>query len=78
MGRAAGKQIALADLAETPGVTLEGLGFTGSDVRRSFELVARTLPVEMVYFDNAGVTRPAPSPMPGRRLPPKSTRSSHF
>src|SRR5271169_5276269 len=47
-------RIALADLDETPGVTLEGLGFTGSDLRRSFELAARTLPVDMLYFDNAG------------------------
>jgi ABC-type sugar transport system substrate-binding protein len=47
-------RIALADLDETPGVTLEGLGFTGSDVRRSFELAARALPVDMLYFDNAG------------------------
>jgi ribose transport system substrate-binding protein len=47
-------RIALADLDETPGVTLEGLGFTGSDVRRSFELAARTLPIDMLYFDNAG------------------------
>lgn len=47
-------KIALADLDETPGVTLEGLGFTGRDVRRSFELAARTLPVDMLYFDNAG------------------------
>src|SRR5580693_7666687 len=47
-------RIALANLDETPGVTLEGLGFTGSDLRRSFELAARTLPVDMVYFDNAG------------------------
>jgi ribose transport system substrate-binding protein len=47
-------RIALADLDETPGVTLEGLGFTGSDVRRSFELAARTLPVDMLFFDNAG------------------------
>src|SRR3954463_9075758 len=46
-------RIALANLDETPGVTLEGLGFTGLDVRRSFELAARTLPVEMLYFDNA-------------------------
>jgi ribose transport system substrate-binding protein len=56
--RAAGAEgrryrIALANLDETPGVTLEGLGFTGADVRRSFELAARTLPVEMLYFDNA-------------------------
>src|SRR5215813_6494984 len=47
-------RIALANLDETPGVTLEGLGFTGYDLRRSFELAARTLPVDMVYFDNAG------------------------
>jgi ribose transport system substrate-binding protein len=47
-------RLAFADLDETPGVNLEGLGFTGSDVRRSFELAARTLPVDMVYYDNAG------------------------
>src|SRR6516162_11077793 len=47
-------RIALANLDETPGITLEGLGFTGSDVRRSFELAARTLPIDMLYFDNAG------------------------
>ena len=56
--RAAGAEgrryrIALANLDETPGATLEGLGFTGADIRRSFELAARTLPVEMLYFDNA-------------------------
>ena len=47
-------RIALANLDETPGVTLEGLGFTGADVRSSFELAARTRPVDMIYFDNAG------------------------
>jgi ribose transport system substrate-binding protein len=47
-------RIALANLDETAGVTLEGLGFTGADVRSSFELAARTLPVDMLYFDNAG------------------------
>jgi ABC-type sugar transport system substrate-binding protein len=47
-------RVAFANLDETPGVTLEGLGFTGAEVRRSFELAARTLPVDMVYFDNAG------------------------
>jgi ribose transport system substrate-binding protein len=47
-------RIALANLDETQGVSLEGLGFTGADVRRSFELAARTRPVDMVYFDNAG------------------------
>jgi ABC-type sugar transport system substrate-binding protein len=54
--RAEGRRfrIALANLDETPDVTLEGLGFTGSDLRRSFELAARTLPIDMLYFDNAG------------------------
>jgi ribose transport system substrate-binding protein len=47
-------RIALANLDETPGVPIEGLGFTGADVRRSFELAARTLPVDMLYYDNAG------------------------
>jgi ribose transport system substrate-binding protein len=47
-------RIALANLDETPGVTVEGLGFTGLDIRHSFELAARTLPVDMVFFDNAG------------------------
>lgn len=46
-------RIALANLDETPGATLEGLGFTGAELRRSFELAARTLPVDMLYFDNA-------------------------
>src|SRR5712691_3428622 len=47
-------RIALANLDETSGVTLEGLGFSGAELRRSFELAARTLPVDMFYFDNAG------------------------
>jgi hypothetical protein len=53
------------------GVTLEGLGFTGSDVRRSFELAARTLPVDMLYFDNAGdpARAVAYDPFPTRCVP---------
>jgi ribose transport system substrate-binding protein len=47
-------RIALANFDETPGATLEGLGFTGAQLRRGFELAARTLPVEMRYYDNAG------------------------
>ena len=47
-------RIALANLDETPGVTLDGLGFTGADVRSGFEAAARGLPVDMIYFDNAG------------------------
>ncbi len=33
---------------------IEGLGFTGFDVRRSIEMAARTLPVDIIYYDNAG------------------------
>ena len=47
-------RVALANLDETPGTTLEGLGFTGAELRLSFELAARTLPLDMLYFDNAG------------------------
>lgn len=47
-------KIAFANLTEEPGVRLEGLGFVGADVRRSFELAARTLLIDMVYFDNGG------------------------
>jgi ribose transport system substrate-binding protein len=46
--------VAFANADETAGVRLEGLGFTGLDVRRSFELAARTLPLEILYYDNAG------------------------
>jgi ABC-type sugar transport system substrate-binding protein len=46
-------RIGFANLDDTPGVTLEGLGFTGADVRRSFELAARTLPVDLLCFDNS-------------------------
>ena len=46
-------RIAFANINETPGVRIEGLGFTGFDVRRGFELASRTLPVEMIYYDNA-------------------------
>jgi len=55
-GRAAARhyRIAFANLDETDGVTLEGLGFTGYDLRHSFELAARTLPVDLIYYDNAG------------------------
>ena len=40
-------RIAFANLNEEPGVHLEGLGFTGVEVRRSFELASRTLPVDV-------------------------------
>ena len=47
-------RIAFANLNEDPTAHLDGLGFTGAEVRRSFELAARTLPVELIYYDNAG------------------------
>jgi ribose transport system substrate-binding protein len=46
-------RIAFANLNDDPSVRLEGLGFTGVDVRRSFQLAARTLPVDMLFYDNA-------------------------
>jgi ribose transport system substrate-binding protein len=56
LARAAGPpyRIAFANVNDTPGARVEGLGFTGADVRRGFELAARSLPVEMLYYDNAG------------------------
>jgi ABC-type sugar transport system substrate-binding protein len=47
-------RIAFANLNEDPSVHLEGLGFTGLEVRRSFELASRTLPVEVIFYDNRG------------------------
>jgi len=47
-------RIAFANLNEDPAAHLEGLGFTGAEVRRSFELAARTLPVDLMLYDNAG------------------------
>lgn len=44
--------VAFANLTEEPGVTLEGTGFTGREIRESFVLAARAYPVEMVYYDN--------------------------
>jgi len=44
--------IAVANLTEEPGVTLEGTGFTGTDVRQSFVLAARGQPVDLVFYDN--------------------------
>jgi len=47
-------RIAFANLNEDPTAHLEGLGFTGAEVRLSFELASRTLPVELIYYDNGG------------------------
>src|SRR5713226_2107570 len=45
--------VAFANLTEEPGVTLEGTGFTGREIRESFTLASRAYPAEMVYYDNA-------------------------
>jgi ribose transport system substrate-binding protein len=44
--------IAFANLIDEPGVTLEGTGFTGADVRQSFVLAARGRPIDLVLYDN--------------------------
>ena len=44
--------IAFANLTEEPGVTIEGTGFTGPEVRSSFVLAARKLPIDLVIYDN--------------------------
>jgi ribose transport system substrate-binding protein len=52
--RAEGRRftVAFANLTEEAGVTLEGTGFTGRDVRESFVLAARRLPIDLVLYDN--------------------------
>jgi ribose transport system substrate-binding protein len=45
--------IGFANLTDDPGARLEGLGFTGEDVRLSFLLGARGLPIDLVLYDNA-------------------------
>ena len=56
-GRAVGQQprftIGFANLTNDPGARLEGLGFSGEEVRSSFVLGARGLPIELVLYDNA-------------------------
>ncbi len=44
--------VAFANLTEEPGVTLEGTGFTGQDVRESVVLAARRLPIDVIFYDN--------------------------
>jgi ribose transport system substrate-binding protein len=48
------RRVAFANLNDDPSVRVEGLGFTGFDVRRSFELASRGLPLDIAYYDNAG------------------------
>jgi len=44
--------VAFANLTEEPGVTLEGTGFTGREVRESFVLASRRLSIDLVFYDN--------------------------
>jgi ribose transport system substrate-binding protein len=44
--------VAFANATEEPGVALEGTGFTGAEIRESFNLAARSLPVDLVFYDN--------------------------
>jgi ribose transport system substrate-binding protein len=45
--------IGFANLTDDPGARIEGLGFTGEDVRSSFVLGARGLPIDLLLYDNA-------------------------
>lgn len=44
--------VAFANVTEGAGITLEGTGFTGRDVRKGFELAARRFPIDLVVYDN--------------------------
>ena len=44
--------VGFANITEEPGVTLEGTGFTGQDVRESFVLAARRYPIDLILYDN--------------------------
>src|SRR5258708_26253294 len=58
-GEARRFRVAFANLNEEPGTSIEGLGFNGAEIRRSFELASRSLPLGMVYYDNGGDARKA-------------------
>ena len=45
--------VAFANVTEAPGVTIEGTGFTGREVRESFNLAVRLHPIDLVFYDNA-------------------------
>jgi ABC-type sugar transport system substrate-binding protein len=53
-GEARRFRVAFANLNEEPGTWIEGLGFSGVEIRRSFELASRSLPLDMIYYDNGG------------------------
>ena len=45
--------VAFANLTNDPGARFEGLGFSGEEVRSSFVLAARSLPIDLILYDNA-------------------------
>jgi ABC-type sugar transport system substrate-binding protein len=45
--------VGFANLTDDPGARIEGLGFTGEDIRTSFVMGARGLPIDLVLYDNA-------------------------
>jgi len=47
-------RVAFANLNEEPGIPIEGLSFNGMEIRRSFELASRRLPLDIIYYDNGG------------------------
>jgi ribose transport system substrate-binding protein len=53
-GEARRFRVAFANLNEEPGTSIEGLGFSGVEIRRSFELASRSLPLDLIYYDNGG------------------------
>src|SRR5262249_41477944 len=56
VGRAVAQQrrftVGFANLTDDPGARIEGLGFTGEEIRWSFVLGARGLPIELLLYDN--------------------------
>ncbi len=47
-------RVAFANLNEELATSIVGLGFSGVEIRRSFELASRSLPLDMMYYDNGG------------------------
>src|SRR4029453_15463522 len=59
VAHAAGPRLRTASLgrgfrqwAGQPGITREGTGFTGAEVRGSFDLAVRQYPIDLVFYDN--------------------------
>src|SRR5499426_4596814 len=56
-GRAVAQQrrftAGFANLSDDAGARIEGLGFTGEEIRSSFVFGARSLPIDLVLYDNA-------------------------